>query len=71
MGALWVLECAFASPWPAARCESAALGPELASRSELTLKLSQIKGFALKSRVFAFLGANTTDVDAKPFGLDT
>ena len=24
---LWVLECAFASPWPAARCESTAPGP--------------------------------------------
>ena len=21
-GALWVLQCAFASPWPAARCDS-------------------------------------------------
>ena len=27
VGALWVLECAFASPWPAARCESIARGP--------------------------------------------
>ena len=35
------------------------------------LKVSQINDFALKSKVFAFLGAKALDLCAKPFDLDT
>ena len=37
------LECAFVSPWPAARCESMRLVSELVSRSELNLKTSPVR----------------------------
>ena len=41
-GALWVLECASASPWSAARCQSMRLALELALRPELILEISRI-----------------------------